>query len=364
MNGITTTSLAPNQTFGLKLVDLLLGVTQLGEISGEVALVRGALLVTSNRLVQTGRTAHKDLYVARLGTGENLLEQVLCDETLGTTGPVLRWVVEDVKGAEAVGVLVLKVLELTLEENVLFADVAEDESDLGLVFWVLENGTDKLVHGGDSGSSGDQANVIVLVGRPGVLGDRALKVEALTGVHVVELVRHGSVGVALDNEVNVSLDVCRQRQLASVKVRVKSFVGYKHTFVTGGSIRADDGLLHLGSLVLCDKSGCKGMLAGDGRSRDGEIIVQATLRPEVWLLSGRANRNLFVLWLISSISSSFKLMKPWSPPVKAFSEVESPVFAGMFLRSSLEAGWPWAALSLTLPCWPVGETLAGEAELL
>jgi len=35
-------------------------------------------------------------------------------------------------------------------------------------------------------------------------------------------------------------------------------------------------------------------------------------------LSGSAKRNLLTLWLIVSTLSSFRLTKPWSPPVKAF----------------------------------------------
>lgn len=35
-------------------------------------------------------------------------------------------------------------------------------------------------------------------------------------------------------------------------------------------------------------------------------------------LSGSAKRNFFTLWLTVSTLSSFRLTKPWSPPVNAF----------------------------------------------
>ena len=44
----------------------------------------------------------------------------------------------------------------------------------------------------------------------------------------------------------------------------------------------------------------------------------ATLRPETWSSSGSLNRRRLVLWLTVSTSSSCRLRKPCSPPVKAF----------------------------------------------
>jgi len=44
--------------------------------------------------------------------------------------------------------------------------------------------------------------------------------------------------------------------------------------------------------------------------------ADAICSPETSSLFGSANRNFFVLWLISSTDSSFRSMKPWSPPVK------------------------------------------------
>ena len=54
--------------------------------------------------------------------------------------------VEDVEGAEAVRVGVFEVLELGLEEDVGFAEVAEDEGHFCFVGGVFEDGADELVH--------------------------------------------------------------------------------------------------------------------------------------------------------------------------------------------------------------------------
>ena len=129
--------------------------------------------------------------------------------TLGT-GPVLGRVVEQVEGAEALRVFVLELLKLALEDDILFADVAKDERDLGLVFGILEDGASELPHGRDAGASSNQRNVVVLVGLPGVLGNGTLEVEPLARVHVVKLRGHGTVGVVLDNKIEVSHLVCRQ----------------------------------------------------------------------------------------------------------------------------------------------------------
>lgn len=46
--------------------------------------------------------------------------------------------------------------------------------------------------------------MVVLVGGPGVLWEGAFEVEALAGSHVVEVLGHWAVGVALDEEVEVA----------------------------------------------------------------------------------------------------------------------------------------------------------------
>jgi hypothetical protein len=55
----------------------------------------------------------------------------------------------------------------------------------------------------------------VFVGLPGVLGERSLEVEALANVHAIQVRRHGSIRVALDNEVQVSRGVWSQSAMVS-----------------------------------------------------------------------------------------------------------------------------------------------------
>lgn len=211
---------------------MVLVVAKLGEQTSKITLVLRALLGASNGLVHARGTANEDLDVLLAGVGQDSLEKLLGDDTLGT-GPVLWGVVEGVESAHAVGVLVLKIFPLTLEEDILLGDVAEDEGDLCVVVGVLEDGAGELVHGGDASTTSDQGNVVVLVGLPGVLGDGTLHVEPLAGMHVVKVLGHGTAGVLLDYEVDVANGV----------------------LVTDGSVGTNDGLLHLGALVLCDESG-------------------------------------------------------------------------------------------------------------
>lgn len=191
----------------LELVHLLLRVAELLEGAGQLALVLGANLVARNSLHQAGRAADKQLDVLLLGLGEDSLEELLGNVAL-VADPLLGGVVEDVESAEALGVGVLELVELLLEKDVLLSDVAEDKGDLGLVVGVVEDGAGELVHGGDTGTAGDEGDVGVLVLLPLVLGQRALDVEALAGNQVVDVGAHGAVGVLLDNEVKETLLAC------------------------------------------------------------------------------------------------------------------------------------------------------------
>lgn len=188
----------------LELVHLILLVAEVLESTGQLTLVLGADLVSRDGLHQTGRTADEKLDVLVLGLRKNSLEEVLGDVSL-VADPLLGGVVEDVESAETLGVGVLEVLELLLEEDVLLGNVAEDECDLGLVVGVVEDGTGELVHGGDSGTAGNEGDVIVLVLLPGVLGERSLDVESLTGNKVVDVCAHGTIGVLLNKQVEETL---------------------------------------------------------------------------------------------------------------------------------------------------------------
>lgn len=95
-------------------------------------------------------------------------------------------------------------MQLLLQQDVVLGDVAEDQGHLGAVFGVLENMAGQLVHGRDTGATGDQADVVMLVGLPGVLGEGALERQALVDVHGVQVLGHGAARVGLDHELEVA----------------------------------------------------------------------------------------------------------------------------------------------------------------
>merc|ERR1712169_124048 len=215
------------------------------EHAREFALVLGADLVARDGLHQTGRAAHKQLDILLLGLGQDRLEEILADEATGA-GPALGRLVEHVKGAEALGVRVLEVLPLLLEQNVLLRHVAKDERHLCLVVGVVEDGPRELVHGRDARAARNQRNVVVLVLLPLVFGQRALHVEPLAGLHVVEVRAHGPVGVLFDQQVNEALVV----------------------LVADGRVRPEGGLLVIGALVLGQDG------TGDVEARDHVALGQ------------------------------------------------------------------------------------------
>lgn len=187
----------------LELEHLLLAVAQLLQSAIELALVLGANLTTANSLVHTRGTTDEELDVALLGFGENSLEEVLGDVALAAV-PALGRVVEDIEGLEALGVGVFELVKLLSQEDVILGDVAEDKSNLGLVIGVLEDLARELVHWGDTGASGNQGDVVMLVGFPGVLGEGALEVKLVVDLQAVEVLGHGSVGVGLDDQFKVA----------------------------------------------------------------------------------------------------------------------------------------------------------------
>lgn len=85
----------------LELVDLVLAVSKLLQVAVKLALVRRALLATTDRLVHGWWAANEDLdLLTLLGLGENGLQELLGDVTFAAL-PLLWWVVEDVEGPAA-----------------------------------------------------------------------------------------------------------------------------------------------------------------------------------------------------------------------------------------------------------------------
>lgn len=203
---------------------MVLLVAELLESTGQLTLVLRADLVSGDGVHETGRTADEKLDVLVLGLRKNSLEKVLGDEATATS-PALGRVVEDVEGSEALRVGVLELLELLLEEDVLLADVAKYKSDLGLVLGVVEDGAGELVHGGNTGATSDEGDVVVLVLLPGVLGQGALEVESLARSHVVQVCAHGAVRVLLDKQVEEALVGCKA---VSMRSYTKSIFTYSH----------------------------------------------------------------------------------------------------------------------------------------
>ena len=187
----------------LELEDLVLAVAKLGQDTSQLALVLGADLGATDSLVHAGRSADEELDVLLLGLRQNGLQQILVDVALAAS-PALGRVVQDVEGLEALGVGVLQILQLLLQKDVVLVDIAKHQSNLSLVLGVLEDLASQLVHGSDTSTTRDQADVVVLVSLPRILGKRTLERHALVDVHAVEVLRHGSVGVRLDDELKVA----------------------------------------------------------------------------------------------------------------------------------------------------------------
>ena len=92
-----------------------------------------------------------------------------------TKFPFLWRTVQYVERSQTLGEFLLQVGELGFQQDIFFLDVAEDEGDFGVVGGVVEDAAEELVHGGDSGTAGDQGDMVMFIGRPGVFGDGALE---------------------------------------------------------------------------------------------------------------------------------------------------------------------------------------------
>jgi len=99
-----------------------------------------------------------------------LLDQ-LGGDVSGRTLPAINSLVDNVGDLEAVGVGLGVCVDLLLQDNILGGNVGKDEVNLGLVGLVLEEMANDLEHGGDAGSSSNQADGVELVSLEGVLAN-------------------------------------------------------------------------------------------------------------------------------------------------------------------------------------------------
>lgn len=129
----------------LKLIDLILRISQFLQNPAQLPLVLGALLHAANGLVQPRGPTDKDLDVLDLRFRQDGFQQIGSDVAFAAH-PFLGRFVEHVEGAETLGVGVFEVFELVFEKDVFFGDVAEDEGDFGFVRGVVEDGAAELVH--------------------------------------------------------------------------------------------------------------------------------------------------------------------------------------------------------------------------
>lgn len=187
----------------LKFKDLVFCVAQLFQNATQVALIGRGDFGSADGLVQAWRSTDKDLDVVALGVGDHGLEQLLVDNSRSVF-PARGRGVEGVKGTESIGEVFLELGQLIFHKNILLGQIAKYQGHLCLVFGVLEDGADQLEHGCDTCAAGDQSDVVVLVGRPGVFRDGTFEGECLAGFQGEDVVGHGAFGVDLDKEVEMA----------------------------------------------------------------------------------------------------------------------------------------------------------------
>lgn len=187
----------------LELKNLLLRVSQFLQNAIELALVLWTLLRPRQSLVQTRRPTHKHLHVLRVARRQDRLEQLLVDEAFSLL-PARRGIVQHIEGAESLREVLLELVEFGLQQDVFLGHVAEHERHLRLVQGIVEDSSCKLIHGCHSSAACNQRNVVVLVRRPRVLGNRALDLECVAGLHVMQMCRHGTSLVLLHQQIHMS----------------------------------------------------------------------------------------------------------------------------------------------------------------
>lgn len=125
-----------------------------------------------------------------------------------TTSPALGRVVQNVVDVEAL-VLLGKLVQLLLEQNILSHDIGKDQVNLGGVVTtvagtVADDGFNDLQHGGDTGTTSDHTNVAAHVGSVdhGTLG--ATDLHGIAKLQLGQVLGDVTLGVSLDQEVEVA----------------------------------------------------------------------------------------------------------------------------------------------------------------
>jgi hypothetical protein len=122
---------------------------------------------------------------------------------------------------------------------------------------------------------------------------------------------HGAVLVDLDQQLEVSFGILNPGQHQPSRMESSA-----HTLFADGSVRSDCRLFVLRRLDFGQDSSSNGQLQHDPNVNP--YYVHATLSPLTWSGAGSSNLSLLVSWLYVSTSTSFRSMKPCSPPVNAF----------------------------------------------
>jgi hypothetical protein len=130
---------------------------------------------------------------------EVLFKVVLGNET-GLTLPVRTSLVNKEVELELLRVLALNLLKLLLKQNVVLRNATIKERDLGLVGRVLGDSVNQLEERGNAGTTANETNLLVLVGKVGVLGNGSLEGDSVVDVQAKDVVTKLTSLVSLDED--------------------------------------------------------------------------------------------------------------------------------------------------------------------
>jgi len=94
-----------------------------------------------------------------MGTTREMLPDLIFGDESRPASPTGRGVVEHIEDRELGRVSKSQRIQLSLEQDILRVHIGVDEANLGLVRGVLENSTDDLEHGSDSGPSSNHSEL-------------------------------------------------------------------------------------------------------------------------------------------------------------------------------------------------------------